>query len=71
MNHEEFKLKYSQQHYLGDGVYVTFDGYNIWLSTPRDDITHTIALEPSVFDSLIEYRNQIYKDHENINKEEL
>jgi hypothetical protein len=39
--------------YIGDGVYATFDGYNIWLSTQSGS---TIALEPGVFDALLNYR---------------
>ena len=38
--------------YLGDGVYVDFDGYQIWLSTQQGDL---IALEPSVYLALIRY----------------
>lgn len=48
--------------YLGDGVYATFDGYYIWLKTGshRDhEATNQIALEPTVFVALIEYRNKL------------
>lgn len=47
--------------YLGDGVYATFDGFQIWLNTQTGD---HIALEPSVFKSLIDYQKQIYKFYE-------
>lgn len=30
--------------YLGDGVFARFDGYQIWLRTPRDSGEHEIAL---------------------------
>jgi hypothetical protein len=42
--------------YLGDAVYASFDGYQIWLRT-TDGITDTnrIALEPSVLDALRQY----------------
>ena len=38
--------------YIGDGVYVHFDGYHFWLYTEREDGVHTIALEPAVYQSL-------------------
>jgi len=41
--------------YLGDGVYVIFDGYQIWLETEREDGVHRIALEPEVYSRLAEY----------------
>ncbi len=42
--------------YLGDGVYVTFDGWQVWLHTDRaDEGMHTIALEPTVFADLMKY----------------
>ncbi len=44
-----------KQTYLGDGVYASFDGYQVWLRTERGDGWHEIALEPSVFESLIGY----------------
>lgn len=44
--------------YLGDGVYAAFDGYNVWLTTPRQNGTHEIALEPEVLDKLLRYVRQ-------------
>jgi hypothetical protein len=38
--------------YLGDGVYVRFDGYQIWLETQQG---MAIALEPPVFAALVAY----------------
>lgn len=42
--------------YLGDGVYVGHDGYQIWLWT-SDGITvsNTIALDPTVYEALVRY----------------
>ena len=35
--------------YLGDGVYVSFDGFTIWLTTEDGyRATNTIAIEPEV-----------------------
>lgn len=41
--------------YLGDGVYASFDGYQVWLRTPRESGWHEIALEPPVLAALEEY----------------
>lgn len=49
----------SQQDYLGDAVHASFDGYHIWLRT-GDGNQQQIALEPSVFDALLRYRERIY-----------
>ncbi len=45
--------------YIGDSVYASFDGYHIWLATENQlpgDPSNEIALDPSVFESLIKYR---------------
>ena len=44
--------------YLGDSVYVGFDGYHIWLNTQNgypDDPRNAIALEPSVYNALLRW----------------
>lgn len=41
------------ERYLGDGVYASFDGYQIWLDLRGQDDTTRIALEPAAFDALI------------------
>lgn len=43
--------------YLGDAVYASFDGYQIWLHTSNGiSITNNIALEPAVFEALLRFR---------------
>lgn len=42
--------------YIGDGVYVSFDGYNINLAV-NDHRNHVIALESEVMEQLIKYYN--------------
>jgi len=37
--------------YLGDGVYASFDGYQIWLDTRAQHPVNRIALEPNVYDA--------------------
>ena len=66
------------QTYLGDGVYASFDGYHIWLDLraqpgPRDHVCK-IALEPCVFDQLIQFRDRLIaessKDKESSNAQQ-
>jgi hypothetical protein len=40
--------------YLGDGVYASFDGYQIWLAINHHE-NNVVALEPSVFARLCQY----------------
>lgn len=49
------------QDYLGDGVYASWDGYQIWLRADRDCQTHEIAIESPVFSALLRYKNRIVK----------
>lgn len=44
--------------YLGDSVYVDFDGYGLILTTENgypDDPRNKIFLEPAVFEALVKY----------------
>ena len=53
---EEFQHPDYKQ-YLGDGLYAEFDSYQIWLYTPQG---MRVALEPSVYQALIDYRDRLY-----------
>ena len=44
--------------YLGDAVYASHDGFNIWLHT-GDGNNQRIALEPAVYRALVEYAKSI------------
>lgn len=46
------------EEYLGDGVYASFDGYQIWLAANYHG-NKVIALEPDVMKRLIQYREKI------------
>ena len=51
--------------YLGDGVYARFDGYYLWLYTDNGVTkTHPVALEPQVYNHLVDYAAK----HWNMNK---
>lgn len=43
-----------REEHLGDGVYASFDGYQIWLAANHHK-NKVIALEPAVFNRLVEY----------------
>jgi len=45
--------------YLGDGLYAHLDGFMITLSTQRGAGEHYVALEPEVFEALIQYAIKI------------
>lgn len=56
-----------KKRYIGDAVYVQFDGYHVVLTTSdgiRD--TNTIALEPAVITSLEAYLQDLRKAFEEI-----
>lgn len=44
-----------QETYIGDGIYASFDGWQIRLRTPRGMEDHEVFLEPGVWASLVEY----------------
>jgi len=46
--------------YLGDGVYASFDGFQIWLAV-GDHTNNIVALEPAVMKELIKYKESIDK----------
>ena len=45
----------SDETYIGDGVYASFDGFMIKLRTQRDNGDHVIYLEPNVYDDLVRF----------------
>ena len=47
--------------YLGDGLYASYDGWHIWLRTPRDNGDHVVALEPRVLAEFMAYADKIRK----------
>ena len=47
------------QDYLGDGVYASFDGYQIWLAVNHHE-NKQIALEPRVMESLMRYAEKVW-----------
>lgn len=46
--------------YLGDGVYASFDGYQIWLSVNDHQAPPVVAIEPGVYASLVQYASRVW-----------
>jgi hypothetical protein len=61
-------LKVAKKSYLGDGVYVEWNGYDIVLTTA----TNTIHLEPTIINDLIVWARKFIGDsvERNIPREE-
>ena len=49
----------SEEYYLGDGLYASFDGYMLTLRAPRERGDHWVGLEPRVLLALLEYCEHI------------
>ena len=48
-------IKNVESVYLGDALYASFDGYQIWLHLNSHESTALIALEPRVMEALSRY----------------
>jgi hypothetical protein len=50
----------NEPEYIGDGVYASFDGFNIWLQTERElGRIERIAIEPETYHALQRYYTRI------------
>ena len=49
----------NDEHYLGDGLYASFDGWQIKLRAPRHEGDHEVFLEPPVLSALLEYIEEL------------
>lgn len=50
------------ERYLGDGLYVHYDGYQIILTAPRENGDHVVALEPEVLRAFQCYITYLYDE---------
>ena len=48
-----------ESEYLGDAVYASFDGYQVWLHLNSHDSAPLIALEPEVMEQLMKYAQRV------------
>lgn len=46
--------------YLGDGLYVSFDGWYFILRAPRADGDHWVGLEPPVYKAFVKFAESTY-----------
>ena len=51
--------QYEVETYLGDGLYASFDGWQVRLRAPRLEGDHVVYLEPDVLDQLDEFIKKI------------
>lgn len=53
-----------QKRYIGDSVYVDFDGWSVILTTENDESgpSNIVVLEPSVWAALVEYVRGLEKE---------
>ena len=49
----------AKETYLGDGLYCSFDGWQIKLRAPREDGDHVVYLEPAVQVAFVEFIERI------------
>jgi hypothetical protein len=52
-------MKLHEETYLGDGLYASFDGYQIKLRAPREEGDQEVYLEPSVITSFIKFVGEV------------
>ena len=52
-------MPHKEETYIGDGVYVSFDGHHIQLRTQKVYTEHYIVLEPAVFNTLLFYAKKV------------
>ncbi len=73
MEREQLIKQYREKMYIGDSVYIYFDGYHFILETHNgyhDDPRNRIALEPPVIKKLLDYREQVYSDFRTLQENE-
>ena len=55
--------------YLGDGVYASYDGYQIWLAVNHHKNLQ-VAIEPKVMRELMAYASRVWAREEQLTDEE-
>jgi hypothetical protein len=52
-------MKPFEERYLGDGLYVSFDGYQVQLRAPRAEGDHIVFMEPGVLDAFLAWTREL------------
>jgi len=47
--------------HLGDGVYASFDGYQVWLHVNSHEAPPVVAIEAGVLSNMVQYWNDIHR----------
>jgi hypothetical protein len=50
-----------KEEYLGDGLYASFDGWQIKLRAPREEGDHVVYLEPGVVYAFEKFAREVRK----------
>ena len=57
-------VEIQEQDYIGDGVYVLFDGYGIWLHANNHEYpSDRIYIEPNVLEALNRFSTRVRRSH--------
>lgn len=59
-----FNEENSMQEYIGDGVYIEFDGFGIWLRANSPDNPEGVYLEPEVLANLNRFAERAFNPKE-------
>jgi len=73
MNREELIKHFKQKTYIGDSVYIHFDGYHFVLETHNgfsDDPSNIIALEPGLIEKIVKHQKYVYEQFEELRERE-
>lgn len=52
--------KVRKERYLGDGLYASFDGYQVRLWAPRVDGEHEVFMDPDVYRELVRFESELH-----------
>lgn len=70
-NESEIAKKLKGSTYIGDAVYISFDGYQVWLKTTDGlEITNQIALEPGALHTMLMYIERLKCEPDNKDNED-
>lgn len=63
--HPEKQVNRPEKRYLGDSVYLDFDGYSLLLTTENGEgPSNTIILNPLVYKALVKYVDELNEEQE-------
>lgn len=54
-------VRLNEERHLGDGLFVSFDGYQFRLRAPRDNGDHEVFLEPGVHAEYLRFTEEALK----------